>query len=71
MLIDNREVLRTDFLDPYTGKTYGEVGKEDATEVVSMGLQSLADIFNVHRAVQNDIDHLRYTLFALDKTAGA
>lgn len=67
-LIDNREVVKTDFLNPYTGKTYGELGREDATEVVSMGLQSLADIFGTQRAVREDIDHLRYTLFALDTT---
>ena len=66
-LIDGREVVNTDFMTSYTAKTYGKLGKETATEVVSVGMENLSSVYSLHSIVQKDIDHLRYTLFALDK----
>jgi len=67
-IIDGQKQKFTDFLNLYTGKTYGEIGAERATEVVSTGLENLSSFQRVHRIAREDPDHLRYTLFALDAT---
>lgn len=66
VVIDDAEHKFTDFLDLYTGKTYGASGAEAATEVISTGLENLSSFQRVHRIAREDPDHLRYTLFALD-----
>lgn len=71
-VIDNKKVVATDFISQYTGKTYKIPGVAlpidvGGTEVVSMGLEHLTSFYRLHRAVRDDIDHLRYTLFVLDK----
>lgn len=68
VIIDDKQHRFTDFLDLYTGKTYGESGAERATEVVSTGLENLSSFQRIHRIAREDPDHLRYTLFALDTT---
>lgn len=70
VIIDNERHNFTDFLDLYTGKTYKFGGsKEVATEVVSTGLENLSSFQRAHRIARQDLDHLRYTLFALDSAA--
>lgn len=68
VIIDGAEHKHTDFLNWYTGKTYGAPSRETATEVVSTGLENLSSFQRVHRIAREDPDHLRYTLFALDTT---
>ncbi len=66
-LIDGHTVTVTDFGNQYTGKIYKNIDTPTATEVLSMGAGMLSSPLKLFRMIQEDADHLRYTLYALDK----